>query len=331
MASNKETAARIVERMLETIGKGEPLPWTKPWSTGSRPSVQVLDGYTTLRIPVTHWSRQGRPYNGINPMLLSMCKKQGEMITFAQCKAEGGHIRKGAKAATVIYWNMIRKEIVEQDENGNDVKRIHTIPMLKTFNVFSVEQDTDLKTKHNPEPQEIVFPRYHYEPIPGLDTSAYDPGAEAIIAGYLDRNKTFRLERESNTDSAYYQPAFDKVVCPNITQFSGAGEFYSTLFHELGHSTGHVSRLNRFTGEDTIAAFGDAAYSREELVAEITSASILSMLGLEDGNTFRNSTAYVDGWSSKLRDDPMLFISAANKAEKAIACILTGELPATTH
>ena len=110
-----------------------------------------------------------------------------------------------------------------------------------------------------------------------------------------------------------------------MTQFSEIGEYYSTIFHELGHSTGHSSRLNRFTGQAANAAFGSREYSKEELVAEITAASILSALGLETGNSFRNSTAYVQGWSKSIRDDPMMFVSAAGKADRAVSLILGQE------
>ena len=112
----------------------------------------------------------------------------------------------------------------------------------------------------------------------------------------------------------------------NITQYDEPAEYYSTLFHELGHSTGHASRLNRFTGDAAAAAFGSESYSREELVAEITAASILNELGLESGNTFRNSAAYVKSWSEHIKNDPMMFVTACGKAEKAVDLILHGEV-----
>lgn len=329
MANNKQIAQNIVDRMLALIGNGQPLPWVKPWSM-TRPSVKVIDGQTTISIPVTHWSRQGRPYNGINPDLLRIDGKQGEMITFAQCKAEGGHIRKGAKASTIIYWTQVIKEEEQTytDDDGTEKTRIvkTRIPILKTFNVFSVEKDTDLEPKHHPEPRVLTFEQCHWEPVDGLDTDRYDTGAESVIAGYLDRNKTLALKRDGTSDSAYYCPGTDEVVVPCINQYDTVSEFYSTLFHELGHSTGHASRLNRFTGKDANAAFGSESYSREELVAEITAASILSTLGLDDGNSFRNSAAYVKSWSEHIKADPMMYITAAGRAEKAIDCILTGTI-----
>ena len=318
--NNKEVAQKIVDRMLESINNGGLLPWTKPW-TNEKCSVKVLDGYTTVSVPVNHWSRSGKPYQGVNIMLLNVCGKHGEMITFNQCKAEGGRIKKGAKAAPIIYWNMIRKETDEVDEEGN--KKVVVIPVLKEYKVFSVEDDCEgLEVKHHPDPIEYKIAQWHYEPVEGIDDSAYNPAAEAVIASYLSRAAGLTLERQGATDRAYYAPYLDKVVVPNVTQYKQVEEYYSTLFHELGHSTGHASRLNRFSGKDENAAFGSESYSREELVAEITAASILCTLGMESGNSFRNSTAYVKSWSSHIKDDPMMFITAAGRAEKAIDLIL---------
>ncbi len=318
--NNNEIAKKVVDRMLETIKAEGVLPWAKPWKNG-RESVKVLDGYTEITIPVQHWSRSGKPYQGINPLLLDFYGKRGEMITFNQCKAEGGKVKKGAKSAPILFWNQIRKETDEVDENGKKI--VITIPVLKMYSVFSVEDDCEgLEVKHHPEPQTMRIPRYHTEPVEGIDPAAYNPAAEAIIADYVKRCQTLQLDREGNSNRAYYSPALDQVVVPNVTQFQQVEEFYSTLFHELGHSTGHASRLNRFSGKDAAAAFGDESYSREELVAEITAASILSALGLESGNSFRNSAAYVKHWSEHIADDPMMFVTAAGRADKAIALIL---------
>lgn len=316
--TNKETAQKIVDRMLETIAAGGKLPWVKPWSSGSR-TVTTIDGYTTVEIPVTHWSRSGKAYQGINPMLLDFFGKSGEMITFNQCKAEGGKIKKGAKGAPIIFWSMIVKDTGEVDEDGNPI--LKKTPVLKTYTVFSVEDDTEgLEVKHHPDPIIIKLPRYVTTTEEG--SAQRNEAAEAIIADYLARAKTLKLHADSYSDRAFYSPALDSVTVPCIQQFSDVAEYYSTTFHELGHSTGHASRLNRFTETGKNAAFGSETYSREELVAEITAATILSTLGLESGNSFRNSAAYVQGWSEHIKNDPMMFVTAATRAEKAIELIL---------
>lgn len=317
--NNNEIAKKVVDRMLETIAAEGVLPWTKPWTKGE-PSVQIFDGYTEVKVPVRFWSRSGKPYQGINVLLLSMSGHVGEFITWNQAKAEGGSIRKGAKSHPILFWSMIHKETDKLDENGEKVVKL--IPVLKYYNVFSLDDVDGLEPKHQPEPEVIRIPHWHSEPVEGIDAAAYDPAAESIIVDYVTRCGTLSLEREGSSDRAYYSPALDEVVVPNVTQFAAVEEFYSTLFHELGHSTGHVSRLNRFSGKDAAAAFGDESYSREELVAEITAASILSTLGMETGNSFRNSAAYVKHWSEHIENDPMMFVSAAARAEKAVSLIL---------
>lgn len=322
--NNNDIARRTVDRLVELIDQTGCLPWTKPWTKGARPNVQVFDGYTEITVPVRFWSRDGKPYRGINTLLLGMSGHTGEFITFARAKKDNPKctIRKGAKASTILYWNMIRKETGDVDENGDPVVKVR--PVLKYFSVFSVDDIDGIETKHHPEPEVIRIARYHSEPAPGIDPSSYDPAAEAIVADYVRRAAPLQLDCVGTSNEAYYSPALDKVVVPNISQFAQVPEYYSTLFHELGHSTGHASRLNRLSGKDAIAAWGDQNYSREELVAEITAASILSTLGMETGNSFRNSAAYVKSWASHIKDDPMMFVVAAGRAEKAIDLILGG-------
>ena len=103
--------------------------------------------------------------------------------------------------------------------------------------------------------------------------------------------------------------------------FKNINEYYSTTFHELTHSTGHKNRLNRLqTG--AVAAFGSETYSKEELVAEIGSASLMNMLGIETPKTFRNSAAYIQSWLKVLRNDNKFIVSASSKAEKAVNYIM---------
>lgn len=315
---NNNTIANIVaDRLIETINTTGSLPWVKPW-TMDKPSVKVLDGVTTVVVPVHAWSRTGVPYKGVNNLLL---RRSGEYITFNQAKKEGGKVKKGAKSSVIVYWQMLKKELEDIDPATGE-KKVVQIPMLKYYNVFHIDDVEGLEAKHHPEPVEVKIPKWHYEPVEGIDASSYNPAAESIIASYISRAATLGLEREGNSDRAYYSPYEDKVVVPNVTQFADIAEYYSTLFHELGHSTGHSTRLNRFTGTAANAAFGSEEYSREELVAEITAASMLSYLSLESGNSFRNSAAYVKSWSEHIKEDPMMFITAAARADKAIDLLL---------
>ena len=111
----------------------------------------------------------------------------------------------------------------------------------------------------------------------------------------------------------------DSVTVPELAQFSSIAEYYSTLFHELTHSTGHVSRLNRLSKE---VSFGSEVYSKEELVAELGAAFLVSHVGLETLGSFRNSAGYIQSWLKALREDKRLIVSAAGKADKAVAMVL---------
>ncbi|MCD7817944.1 MAG: antirestriction protein, partial [Lachnospiraceae bacterium] len=127
--------------------------------------------------------------------------------------------------------------------------------------------------------------------------------------------------KECASNQAFYSPMQDKVVVPMKSQFQNIEEYYSTTFHELTHSTGHASRLDRFT-DGRAAAFGSETYSKEELVAEIGSANILNRLGIETEKSFKNSAAYIQSWLRVLKNDNKFIVSAASKAEKAVEYIM---------
>jgi len=234
----------------------------------------------------------GKPYSLLNQMLLG---HGGEYVTFKQVQDEGGRVKKGAKAQMVVFWKWIEQE----DEETKEKKKI---PYLRYFNVFHIDQCEGIKAKHA-------------EPLP----QAVEPNAaaEAIIADYLKRSGVKLIHEEGNR--AFYRPSSDSVTLPLIDQFRNTAEYYGTAFHELTHSTGHESRLNRL---HTVAAFGSEDYSKEELIAEIGAAALVNHAGLETANSFRNSAAYVQNWLKVLRDDKRFIVSAAGKAEKAVNLIL---------
>ena len=145
--------------------------------------------------------------------------------------------------------------------------------------------------------------------------------AENILHDYWTR-ENIKVEHTAG-DRAYYSPSQDLIRLPLFEQFINANEFYSTAFHESVHSTMKESRCNR--AEDRkgkLVAFGSEDYSKEELVAEIGSASLMNIIGIETNKSFRNSSAYIQGWLSKLRNDVKFIVSASGKAEKAVDYIL---------
>ena len=311
--NNRQVAQKVVDRIVEMIEAGESLPWVKPWNRKVN-TVTVVDGIKTITVYPTAWNRKGIMYKGANTYLPA-----GEYITFNQCKAEGGNVRKGAKGWPVVYWNFLEKEAVQPD--GSMKKEV--IPILKYYTVFKVEDCEGIKQKHFPEPTTMEIPITHEEVVEDENGNDLNATAEAIIADYINRaGNGFKVNRNGISDRAFYSPMQDFVTVPMRGQFAAMTEFYSTLFHELGHSTGHGTRLNRFTGKAACAAFGSEDYSKEELVAETTAATILNAIGMEEANTFRNSAAYIKSWASHIKEDPLMYVSAATKAQAAVDMIM---------
>ena len=237
-----------------------------------------------------------KPYSLLNQMLLS---HQGEYASFKQWTELGGKIKKGSKSEIVVFWKL--QQVEEELEDGT--KKIKQIPMLRYYNVFHISQVEGV------------------EPLPEKELHDTEPIAEAeqLFREYLTR-ENIRLDQTAS-NRAYYAPSLDVIHLPELEQFSEAAEYYSTAFHESVHSTGHKSRLDRLqTGAN--AAFGSETYSKEELVAEIGSASILNMLGIETAHSFRNSAAYIQNWLQVLRNDVRFVVSAATRAEKAVNYIM---------
>lgn len=257
------------------------IPWKKPWAN-------CLDG-TFNRI-----SR--KPYSLLNQLLLT---KEGEYATFRQWEQVGGRVKKGEKAEIVVFWKM--QEVTEQKEGGE--LSIRQVPLLRYYNVFHISQVANVLPLERTEDFET-------EPI---------ERADAVLHEYVERENITLLVGDS--DRAFYRPATDSITLPSLSQFEQAENFYSTAFHECGHSTMKESRCNR-VAENRNSYFGNADYSKEELVAEITSAAILHSLGIETPDTFQNSCAYVQSWIKVLQNDKKFIVSATGKAEKAAKYIL---------
>ena len=226
----------------------------------------------------------------------------GEYATIKQINDAGGKVNKGAKAKQVIFWKMLHK--TEVNDAGEEVEV--TIPMLRYYNVFNVETDTDLERK------------YHKDELSVSGVDAID-GLERVKDDYCERgNVTFC---EEYGDRAYYAPLIHKVVVPEKRQFENVAEYYSTVFHELAHSTGHHTLLGRIE-ESHVAAFGEDDYSREELIAELTACAVLANTGVETGSSFRNNAAYIRAWANMLKEDTKAIVWASSRAEKAYNLIM---------
>ena len=236
-----------------------------------------------------------RPYSLLNQMLLM---HDGEYATYKQWTDLGGKIKKGEKSEIVVFWKILNKEELN---NGKVEKK--TIPLLKYINVFHVSQVEGV------EPKELKA--VEHKPI---------EEAEEIKNAYSARENI--LIREDITDDAFYSPRRDFIQVPCREQYKDIMEFYSTLFHEMIHSTGHKDRLGRFSIDAGLAPFGSEEYSKEELIAEIGSAFLMNHIGIETIKTFKNSTAYIQNWLTVLKNDNKFIVSASGKAEKAMKYIL---------
>jgi len=281
----EEVTARVIAEM--EAGR---FPWVQPWSgTAAQPCLPRN-------------AASGRPYSGINVLIL-----WGEAIargysgqgwlTFRQALASGGGVRKGERGVTICYADRFTPErereraVAEGGEPGS-------VAFLKRFTVFNTDQ---IDWGDNPRPAFAVEP-------PPLPEREIVPIGEALIAA---TGADFRI----GGAEAYYSPAFDYVQVPPQPAFPHQVDYYRTATHELGHWTGHRSRLAR----DQSGAFGTALYAREELVAELSAAFVCATLGIEPNVRHAD---YLASWLAVLRADDRAIFKAASLAAKSADYLL---------
>jgi antirestriction protein ArdC len=230
-----------------------------------------------------------KPYNGINVFLLSMLGYPSQYwLSYNQCAKLGGTIRKGERASMIVYWNVGQKKL--------DVKtgKMRTPFILRYYRVFNLSQTEGIQHKLAIE---------NKVPVPDIAE------CEKLVT---DMPNAPKIE---TSDAAWYRPSSDTVGVPDKTAFKSSEEYYSTLFHELTHSTGHKTRLNR-EGVDKLPSFGSESYSKEELIAEMGSAMLCGITGISPA-VIKNSASYLKHWIDVLRGDSKLLVSAASQAQKA--------------
>lgn len=291
MIKHQEDLKAFADDLVKQIEANEAV-WQKGWKTG------VSD-----ILPVNH---QGMPYRGENLIyLMTRAYRQGytdnRWYTYNNAQQQGGHVRKGEKG-TVIKFYTNTQQRNKKDEHGNDVldndgKPIkETIrlerPIVKTAVVFNAEQIDGLP------PRQLTTPLSEWE---------RQEKAEAIIKGIQSQGVT--IEHKLG-DKAYYSPSHDKIVMPERGQFETADAYYATLLHEIGHSTGHESRLNR----DLSGAFGSESYAKEELRAEI--ASMMIGQELQIGYDPSQHFAYLEHWAKVIKEDPNEIFRAVKDAHE---------------
>jgi antirestriction protein ArdC len=241
-----------------------------------------------------------KDYRGVNVLLLHAAPFESpHWLTFNQAKGLGGSVKKGERGTPVVFWK-ITEDKKRRDKRGNPEKSF----LLRYYTVFNVAQCEGVKV---PPPA----PRPDLDPI---------QECERIVLGFGDRP-----EIENGGDLAAYSPSKDRIRMPPRSAFFSAPEYYSTLFHELIHSTGSEKRLAR-QGVVDRARYASHRYSFEELVAECGSAFLCGEAGIS-GTTLENSAAYIAHWVKALKNDPKMLVNASGQAAKAADLILgrTGE------
>ena len=282
----------ITDKIIAELEAGR-VPWVQPWGTAA--------ANAPLAMPQN--ASTGRRYSGINALILwGAVIEHGfpgqSWLTFRQAISLGGNVRKGEHGITVVYADRFVPDDQKKRarETGEDVQ---AIPFLKRFTVFNAAQCENL-----PEAVSVVAP----PPPPGL----IEPTVEALIdATGID----FRI----GGNKAFYVPAQDYVQVPPPQAYFDPINWHRTALHEIGHASGHYSRLNR----DLSGSFGSKKYAFEELIAELNAAFCCASLGIAP--TVRHAD-YIGSWLEVLRDDNRAIVRAASQASKAADYIL-GFLP----
>lgn len=237
-----------------------------------------------------------KEYRGINVLLLGFQDFESPYwVTYRQAKTFGGHVNKGQKGTQIVYWHFSEKEEITEAGEKETKRRA----FLKAYTVFNTDQCSGLEIPTAKKAKKFNTIK----------------ACEKIVKGFKHAPEiTF------GGAQAYYSPLEDLIKLPQKKSFDGEAEFYSTLFHELTHSTGHKKRLNR-SGVDGNSAFGTKVYSEEELIAEIGATFLCSQSEIEN-KTIENSAAYLRSWLKRLRNDSRLIVVAASAAQKAADLIL---------
>lgn len=271
----------VTDRIIEQLEAGV-IPWNSPISQRGTPRNLVSE----------------KDYRGINPFVLWTAPYDSRYwVTYRQAQGLGGNVKRGERGYPVVYWHWRSEEEMAKLAQKMS-KPAPCYPFYST--VFNLEQCEGLQ---KPEDDTRIF--------------EHEPRAEAerVIREMPNRPRLVN----SHTERPFYQSSTDTVSVPVARRFETADYYYSTMFHELGHSTGHESRLNRLASAKN-RSFGSEDYSFEELVAEMTAAFLCVHCGIE--NQVKPAASYIYSWLAVLRQDKKILLDAATAAQKATDYIL---------
>ena len=280
LTQKRDPYSDVTTRILAELEAGA-APWIKPWS--ATPGQNVPCNAVT-----------NRPYSGCNVVLLWMAQAAGyrmpRYLTFKQTQELGGNVRKGQHGFTVFFVKQLQVRDRGGDESDNDAMRI--VPMMRAYTVFNVDQCEGL-------PGSVLASG----PVKPRNTDSRDPTLGEFLS-------TTGADIREGAGEAYYRPGDDFISMPAFAAFKSAATFYSVAFHELGHWTGHKSRLDR----DLRGRFGERAYAAEELVAELCAAFLCAEFSI-DGDL--RHAGYIQSWIGLLKADSRAFFTACSKAQAA--------------
>ena len=272
----------ITDKIVATLESGV-VPWQKPWSGGMPKNMVSGRHYSGVNV----WSLHAQPFGSPH------------WVSFKQALDLGGHVRKGETGTQICFTKDLPVKMVEvENDDGETITMADGRTgrrMLKYSTVFNLEQCEGIA---DPEPITME----NHDPI---------PAAQSIIDGFHGPKIIHGGGR------ACYTPSADLVNMPEIGRFVSPEAYYGTAFHELAHSTGHASRLNRGLAD----GFGSVGYGKEELIAEMASSYLCGHVGIESA-TVENSAAYIQSWINTIKSDAKLVISSAAAAQRAANFIL---------
>lgn len=232
----------------------------------------------------------GKPYRGINFLVLATSDfADPRYLTYRQAKEFGGHVKTGARGFPLIKWHFPDEEEMRRNPDAK--------PFCRCFTVFNTAQCDNMVK------------------LPELPSIERNPIAEAqtMIENWSDKPRI-----EHGGYQAAYNPILDMVRIPEMKKFCSPEAYYDTLFHEMIHSTGHYSRLDR----DMSPRFEIEKYGLEELIAEIGAAMLCAEAGIDNSNIVENNAAYLQSWLRAISADPSIIVRAAGGAAKAADMIL---------
>ena len=301
---------QIVDALDGEIAKAEAdpkykpeLPWAKPW----------VGGYSGM--PKSLSSK--KPYRGFNVFFLSFLASQNGYsspywLTYKQAGKLGGAIKADERknSAIITFWKMVDIK----DDMGEVTYKKWFLRYYRVYNLDQAEGINPDKLPNDFQAKDLENPLSEFTPIESCEKIINEmPNKPTYVIGKIQR--------------ASYCSNTDTVNMPEPLSFVGEEEYYSTFLHELAHSTGHSSRLDR-DGIKGVAAYGGQSYGQEELVAEISSAILCGIVDISNA-TLKNSIAYLTSWRQTIKADKGIILRAASRASKAVDYIL-GDLKPTT-